>query len=147
MNHSFRVSKMSFSESNLISFPSHRDIWNLSLSVPAVQPFRGTLKSFTWHLARFSSCHYLSFSSALFTLCSSFLSPSANLKTSGLMFKAKGLESFPPTTQTSPLQRKTWIGSRKLFAMDTNRRGVLPKDEPNLLLIIWSTWMCRESSY
>lgn len=142
MNHSFSISEMSFFESNLISFRSHHDIWNLSLSAPAVQPFRGTLKSLTWHLAWYSSCHYLSFSASPFTLCSSLLSLRANLKTSGLMFKAKGLESFPPTTQAFPFKEKHELAEENYSQWTEGR--VLPKDEANSSHIIWP---CKNCSY
>lgn len=128
------MSEMSCSESNLISFSSCHDIWNLSLSAPAVKPFKRTLKWLTWHL-----CLVLLMSVSPSypppvpsTLCSSLLSRRANLKTSSLMFKAKGLESFPPTTQTSPSKENiNWL--KKIIRNGHKHRKTFPEGCSKLL--------------
>ncbi len=54
------------------------------------------------------------------------------------MFKAKGLESFPPATQTQdfPFKGKHKLAQEKLFTLDTNMGRFLPTDVANSLQII-----------
>lgn len=59
------------------------------------------------------------------------------------MFKAKGFESFPPTTQTedfSPSKGKHKLAQEKLFTLDTNMCRLFSTDVPNSLQIIQYAW-------
>lgn len=62
------------------------------------------------------------------------------------MFKAKGLESFPPTTQTQdplPFKGKHKLAQEKLFTLDTNMDRLSLSDVENSMQIIQYAWNCR----